>query len=307
MGARYRGPPMRRLPSTAGVEVAVHDLGGSGRSARSLLFAHATGFCAGVFSPAASVLAASFHCVGLDLRGHGYSTLPVPPGTEGIWQGFTDDVLAAVDGLRGLNGVEGLRGPNAVDDMKLDTPVGVGHSSGGAALLMAEAARPGTFSALWCFEPIVWPDPSAARGRAERMAEGAGRRRDRFPSRADAHANFAAKPPFSILAPAALRGYVDCGFADEPDGSVTLRCPRDVEAAIYLRALDDDRFGRLPDIRCPVVVACGAVTDAITPEISARLADAVPAGRLRLFDGLGHLGPLEDPEAVAKAILDDLG
>src|SRR5947208_10834682 len=153
---------MRRLPSTDGVEVAVVELAG-GSGSPPLLFAHATGFCARVFSPVAFDLAGDFHCWGLDLRGHGSTVLPEPPGTDHIWTGFADDVLAAVDGV------------------DLERPVGVGHSSGGAALLMAEATRPGTFAALWCYEPIVWPEPGRARNRAVRLAAGAARRRDRFP------------------------------------------------------------------------------------------------------------------------------
>ncbi|MGH9279158.1 MAG: alpha/beta fold hydrolase [Acidimicrobiales bacterium] len=294
---------MRRLPSTDGVEVAVYDWAGAGlrdpnavaglrdpnavAGGRPLLFAHATGMCAGVWAPLASRLAPAFGSYGLDLRGHGRSTQPAH-GTEGIWRGFTADVRAAVDGLG------------------LDRPVGVGHSSGGAALLMAEADRPGTFSALWCYEPIVWPERARAQGRAERMAEGARRRRDRFPSRQDAHENFAAKPPFSTLDPEALRGYIDGAFAEAPDGSVTLSCPRDVEADIYLRALDDDRFARLPEVACPTVVAAGGRVDAIGAGIATQLVEALPRARLRVFDDLSHFGPLEHPDRVAAAIVADI-
>lgn len=277
---------MRRLPSTDGVEVAVHDLGGAAGAA-ALVVAHATGFCAGVYRPVASRL--PWRAYGLDLRGHGPSTLPVPPGTDGIWRGFADDVLAAIDGLG------------------LVTPVvGFGHSSGGAAVLMAEAARPGTFSALWCFEPIIWPDPDEGRARAARIAAGARRRRDRFASRQEAYDNFASKPPFTSLTPEALRAYVEDGFHEEPDGTVTLRCSREVEADVYLRALDDDRFARLPQVRCPVVVAAGGHTDAITPVLAGRLAGALPQGRLRVFEDLSHFGPLEDPPAIASALVEDL-
>lgn len=278
---------MQRLSSTDGVEVAVHDLGGTG--AISLVLAHATGFCAPVYAPLVAHLGRRFRCFGLDLRGHGWSTLPVRPGTDGIWRGFADDVLATVDGF-------GLEPP----------VIGLGHSSGGAAVLMAEANRPGTFAALWCFEPIIWPDPGDGRARAARIAGGARRRRDRFPSRQEAYDNFASKPPLSALAPDALAAYVEHGFRDEPDGTVVLRCDREVEADVYLRALDDDRFGRLGTVGCPVVVAAGGRTDAITRDLAARIAGGLPNGRRRVFEALGHFGPLEDPEAVATAMLDDL-
>lgn len=285
IGARYRDELVGRLLSTDGVELSVHDLApGEGAA---LLFAHATGLCAGVWRPVAARLAPAFHAYGLDLRGHGGSTLP-GGRTEGIWRGFADDVLTTVAGLG------------------LDRPVGVGHSSGGAALLMAEAARPGTFSALWCYEPIIWSEPASARARAARMAAAARRRRAQFRSRTEAYENFAAKPPFSLLDPDALRAYVDGAFCDGPDGTVTLSCTREVEAAVYLGALEDDRFARLADVTCPVVVAVGGRTDAIGPDRGAALVGALPDGRLRVFEALSHFGPLEDPAAVAQAILADL-
>jgi pimeloyl-ACP methyl ester carboxylesterase len=275
---------MRRLPSSDGVEVAVHDLGGKGRP---LLLVHATGFCAQVFTPLAAELSQRFRCWALDLRGHGRAS--APPGLGYAWSGFGDDVLAAVAGLG------------------MDHAVAVGHSGGGAALLLAEANRPGTFERIWSYEPIVWPDPNGARSRASALAEGARRRRDRFPSREEAYANFASKPPFSTLAPEALRAYVECGFADEEDGSVSLRCRRDVEAAVYLQAVEGDRFRRLADVGCPVVVASGGRSDAIAPPVARQLVDVLPDSRLQVFPDLGHLGPLEDPSRVARAILTDLG
>ena len=210
-----------------------------------------------------------------------------PPSVTNAWSGLADDVLAAVHGL------------------SLDQPAAFGHSSGGAAVLLAEAERPGTFASLWCYEPIVWPDPDQARNRAATLAEGARRRRDRFPSKEEAYANFAAKPPFSSLAPATLRAYVEHGFEDTADGAVTLRCRPDTEAAVYLEAVVGDRFSRLKEVACPVVVAAGGRSDAITPDRAQPIVEALPDGRLAVFPRLGHFGPLEDPQAVAEVVLRD--
>ncbi|MGH9226114.1 MAG: alpha/beta fold hydrolase [Acidimicrobiales bacterium] len=284
---------MRRLRSTSGVEVAVHDLGGGGRRGADkpdLLIVHATGFCAQMYSRLAVSLGAEYRCWGLDLRGHGLSVAPA--GLDYAWEGFGEDVLAAVAGLG------------------LTAAVAVGHSSGGAAMLLAEARKPATFSALWCYEPIVWPPEvrDGARARAEALSEGARRRRARFSSSREAYLNFASKPPLSTFAPAAIRAYIDHGFAvDEADGSLVLRCRPEVEAEIYLKAAEGDRFGPLADVACPVTVACGARTDAIRPPLAERLAGAVQGpGRVRTFDRLAHFGPFEDPAVVAEAILADL-
>ncbi|MEW6155300.1 MAG: alpha/beta hydrolase [Actinomycetota bacterium] len=277
---------MQLVGSSDGVEIAVHDLGGSGD--RDLVVVHATGFCARTYGPLVDVLGARLRCWGVDLRGHGLSR--APDGLDYQWRGFADDVLAAVAAL-------GLRQPAAL-----------GHSSGGAAVLAAEAARPGTFSALWCYEPIVWPEPDKARARAAALAEGAGRRRDRFASAAEAVANFGAKPPLSGFAPEVVDAYVEHAFGPGPDGSLTLRCRPEVEAAIYLQAPEGDRFADLGRVGCPVVVACGGRSDAVGPELAARLAAAISPGpaRTRVFERLGHFGPFESPAEVATAALADL-
>ena len=267
--------------STDGVEVAVHDLGGSGPP---LLLAHAAGFCGGAYAPLAAGLASRFHCWAVDLRGHGRTVTPAE--VDFAWSGFADDVLAVVDRL-GLEGAAGF-----------------GHSSGGAALLDAEARWPGAFSALWCFEPIVWPAPPPLPPRIA-LIEGALRRRDEFASRAEAYAHYASKPPFAAFSPDALAAYVECGFADDEsgDGSVRLRCRPESEAAVYRQGLAHNGFARLGEVACEVVVALAAGSPAIGEDVARAQAAALPHGHLEVLDGLGHLGPLEDPERVAAAVL----
>lgn len=277
--------PMPRLSSTDGVTLAVHDLGGAGPP---LLMAHATGFCGRALSPLAAHLTGRFHCWTYDARGHGDTDSPA--GLDWDWSGFADDVLTVVDGL-GLSG-----GP-------LDRPVGFGHSAGGAALLDAEARRPGTFAALWCYEPIVWPEVTDELAASRRpLISGALKRRDRFPSRQEAYANFASKPPLESLDAKALRAYVDCGFGPDAEG-VRLKCPPFVEAAIYRQGLVHDGFPRLSGVRCPVTIAWGERSVAIERRVAQAQVDALPSATLVVFPELGHFGPLEGLVSVAGAIL----
>ncbi len=271
---------MPLVPSTDGVRVAVHDLGGDGPP---LVLVHATGFCGGVLGPVASALDESFHAWAVDVRGHGASV--TPEDLDFRWTGFSDDVLAVVEAL-GLEGAYGF-----------------GHSSGGAAVLDAEARRAGTFQALYVYEPIVWPSPPAP-GSRDLLVEGARRRRDTFGSRDEARANFAAKRPFSGFTPEALEAYLTCGFAEDDGGggSLRLRCRREWEATIYLQGLVHDGFSRLGSVTCPVVVASGDRREALDADVVARQAAALPHGRLETFPGLGHLGPMEDPAAVADSV-----
>ena len=91
---------------------------------------------------------------------------------------------------------------------RLDPPIaGFGHSMGGAALLLAEDRRPGTFRSLFLFEPIVLPDDFAPIG-SNYMAELARGRRSTFPSRDEALARYASRPASTaaFIAPAIITG-----------------------------------------------------------------------------------------------------
>jgi pimeloyl-ACP methyl ester carboxylesterase len=278
---------VQRIPSTDGVEIAVHDLGGDGPP---LLFAHATGLHGHCWDPVAARLD-GYHAWALDFRGHGDSSKP--PDLTYDWHGFADDVLAVVDALG------------------LEQPVGVGHSKGGAALLLAEEARPGTFAALWCFDPVVFPpDLARAEGGAGDLADdnplaaGAERRKAVFASRAEAFANYREKPPFAVTTDEALHAYVDHGFTDEPDGTVRLKCPPMVEAQVYRMGASHDAFDHLGEIGCPVTIARATTGDFGPAAFASRIADAIPDGRLADYPHLTHFGPLEAPDEMARSIAD---
>jgi len=279
------------VDSTNGVTLAVHLLAGTPQD-RPLLLAHATGFHALAWLPLARQLN-GFQVVAPDLRGHGDSTQPIDRGLE--WDGFADDILAVVDAM-------------AAAGIATTGLLAAGHSKGGAALLLAEQRRPGTFGALYCYEPVVMPSddalgtPSDSVG-GNLLAEGALRRRDQFASRAEAIANYSGKLPFSALDPEALDAYVDHGFADQDDETVRLKCRPELEAAVYRMGGTHRAFDHLGDVRCPVTIAMG-MTSAFGPAaFAARIADALPRGRLETFPDLGHFGPLEDPHRIATHIM----
>ena len=281
---------MQRVTTPDGNQVAVHDLGGTGPT---LLLAHATGFHAHVWEPVAALLAPRFHCVAFDERGHGDSE-PAPNG-DYDWHGFATDALAVIDGL-------GLAATGPI--------LAAGHSCGGALLLLAEQRRPGTFRALWTYEPVMIPAEGLSTlpvPGENPLAAGARKRRPTFASKEAAFDNYAGKPPFSILDPAALRAYVEHGLAPQPDGTVRLKCEPEDEARTYEMGMRHGAFEELPKVACPVTVVCGEVTDAFPEPIIKMVADRLPEGRTEVLAGLGHFGPLQDPAAVAASIEAALG
>jgi pimeloyl-ACP methyl ester carboxylesterase len=274
-----------RVTSTDDVTLALHDLGGGGPD---LLLCHPTGFHGLAWAPVAAALAGVAHCWALDFRGHGDSTRPASGSYD--WHGPAADVLAVIDHL----------GAASAGPMRA-----VGHSMGGAALVLAELARPGTMAGLWLYEPIIFPavEGGGVPG-SNPMAVQARRRKAIFPSREAARANYAAKPPLGRFRPDALDAYVEHGFRDVA-GGVELKCAPEVEAAVFERGGEHGAFARLGEVTCPVTVVGSG--DGAPPSWAAPLvAAALPHGRAVTMEQLTHFGPMEDPDAVAAAIAADL-
>jgi pimeloyl-ACP methyl ester carboxylesterase len=271
------------VESTDGVAVAVHDLGGA--DGPVLLLAHANGFNAAAWRPFAAALAPSHRVIAVDLRAHGVARTADDPTLE--WSRFGDDVTAVLD-----------------SGVLPDGPLhGIGHSLGGAALVMAAARRPRAFRSLWLFEPIIPPPDGFAGGSGENpMAAGAARRRPRFDSHDAAYDNYASKPPLDAFHPEALRGYVEGGFAPQPDGTVTLRCRPEWEAAIFRMTSGCPAWDVVPSIDLPVTVVVGEELPFGPAAFAPRVAETLPNGRLVRHPELSHFGPLQDPLGLADEV-----
>lgn len=270
-----------------GVEIATYDLGGDGPP---LILAHATGFHGRVWLPVAAHLWDHYHCIAFDSRGHGDSGKA--PAGDYDWNGFGRDVLAVAAAL-----APGAR------------PRAVGHSCGGAALLLAEEAQPGTFEALYCYEPVVAAfDFEAESPTGDPLAAGARRRRAVFASRAAALANYAAKAPFAGLDRAALEAYVKWGFHDRADGTVELACAPEDEARVYEQASRNHAYRDLGRVACPATLAVGGQNAHFGVDVVAAVA-ARMAGptTIEIHDDLGHFGPMEQPFEIAESILAAFG
>ncbi|WP_268957725.1 alpha/beta fold hydrolase [Saccharothrix sp. 6-C] len=250
----------------------------SGGPIWTALFCHAAGFTGRVWRTAVEHLRTPVRAAALDLSGHGAAP---PPAEDADWGVFADDVLGAARALGA--------GPL----------IGVGHSLGATALLLAQARAPGTFDLLVCFEPILATRHDPA------FAEAAARRRAVFPSRADALARWSARPPLSRLAPAVLADYVDSGLVEDPAGGVRLRCAPEVEAQLFRTAVSCPWREALPAVRCPTVFLRGSESVVVTGDSLAEACAGLPSGRSVDVPGLDHLGPLVRPDVFAD-VLDGL-
>lgn len=243
-----------------------------------LVLVHANGFCKEVWRPVIEDAGSPGH-VSIDQPGHGRSGAPDPPFD---WWDFGRNVLIVLDHL-GITGV-----------------TGVGHSSGAAALAMAEILRPGSFERLVLVEPIVFPGPFA-RSDGHPLVHGALRRRAVFDSKDAARDSYRDRGPFRGWDDRALEAYLEHGFEQRTDGWA-LRCSPEVEAEVYRTSTVHGAWDRLPEIECPVDLVAGEHSDTHFEEFARRQAGRFRAAAVHMIPGAGHFVPMTHPTALAAIV-----
>jgi pimeloyl-ACP methyl ester carboxylesterase len=255
---------------------------------------HPNGFCAGLFDPVARRLAAggAFHPVGVDLRGHGDTDKPEPPGPY-RYPAMAGDVAAVADACG------------------FDTVDVVGNSLGGGVAVHLDKPQPGRARRLLLCEPIVLPiEPGQGPvSTAQPMAAAALRRKVVWPSREAMIHSYGSRPPMDRLAPEALAAYVEWGTHERDDGQVELACPPPIEAAIFAGgpALEgvNAGFEHLPHLTASVAVLCGDRTT--VPRDRMEAAAAAAGVELEVVDDGGHFFLSEDSARGVALIESHLG
>ncbi|DBA82165.1 TPA: hypothetical protein ACH3X1_007152 [Trebouxia sp. C0004] len=172
--------------------------------------------------------------------------------------------------------------------------------------------RPGTFAAIYAFEPVLLPvEVDSRTGKHssegyEALAALARRRKSHFNSKQEAAKRFRSKPPFSAFHKECFEQYVAHGLSEQADGTCVLAISPESEARWYLDAGStamgsghDDP----PNVHCPIIVGVGANAEGPLDYLNTegiKQAPRFPKGRSDCFEGLAHLGPLEEPVRVAS-------
>lgn len=277
--------PAERRTAVGEVEIAAYEWGHPHADQPSILFAHATGFHAHIWSQVIARLP-DFHCIALDFRGHGRSGKPAPPYE---WRYFADDVIGVA------------RAFGLVD------AVGVGHSLGGHAITLAAARQPELFAALLLIDPVIMPREHYV-GVVE-FEHFTARRRSEWASPDEMYARFSERPPFSGFQPEVLRDYVDYGLIPNPDGAgYMLACAPAYEAATYNYGSAANIYPEIATVKIPVtILRAGGQVDATVsnfagsptaPDLAAQFPNAVDVP----LPQYSHFIPMEAPEMVAEYV-----
>lgn len=244
-------------------------------------FVHAVGFTGQTLQPLADHVSGRTYTI--DVVGHG--TAQVSEDYDFSWRAAGEHLIADVE--RRADGSSHR--------------IGFGHSGGGTALLWAEVLAPGTFDALFLYEPPVrGVVPLRPQPEEPTFADTVARRRNSFASRGDFETYLRQRKPFQQFSEAALAAYVASGLTPV-DGRFALACSPELEAKMY-RDHDETLADLLAEIGTEVVIARGEHTFERFTTLCAALEGRIPRSRAVTVPGLTHYGPLEDPALVAQVM-----
>src|SRR5215208_7050897 len=109
---------------------------------------------------------------------------------------------------------------------------------------------------------------------------------------------------FRLWDEAVLRAYVEHGTAERADGTVELRGPRHVEAALYEAMFDAGPWQGLSRPDLPLLAVFGERSGRVGEgrDPAARMRPMFPRVETRVLPGATHFGPMEQPAAFAAIV-----
>lgn len=270
------------------------DFGGDGPI---LHFSHPNAYTPRTFRQFLTPLTKHFHVIAahhrpLWYRAPGYTGDDRPEAfIESDWDAMGDDLL------------------RFFDEQNLDRVIGVGHSLGAVATMLAARKAPHRFPAIVLIEPVFLPpaildyardNPKLAEERP--VFQSAMRRRDRWPNRQDAFDHLRPKAVFDRWSDAALWDFVNTGLDDDPaTGEVVLSFPKTWESRFYTR-LPLNVWEALREVDVPILAIRAAESDTLFPEAWAYWQTIQPATTFVEVDQTGHMLTMEAPGDVAAIV-----
>lgn len=268
------------------------DWGGSGPPAH---FSHATGLCAGTYTPLAEILGRDLNLFGMDDRGHGRTRAAADPGKLHNWDIFADDLERFIEHLG-------------------KPVVAMGHSRGGVASLLLAVKRPDLVRALILIDPTIipfswgwWWSLSKKIGQAKRIpiAATAARRKNGWPSQEAVLDSYRKKAVFQSWTDGFLEAYIADGTQATAHGQVELCCNPAWESRCFATC-PHDIWKLVPQLSIPTLVLYGNNSDTFLTSAVKRFEAKMPHAKLVGFENTGHFVPMEQPQETRKAIVDFL-
>ena len=265
------------------------DWGGGGPIAH---FAHATGLCAGVYTPLAERLRSHLKVYGLDDRGHGKTKAPANPRSLKNWNVFVSDLEHFFESF--------------------NRPViAMGHSRGATVSLLLAVKRPDLVQALVLVDPTILPYSwtwgwavAKTLGLSKRIpiAATAAKRKNGWTDRQQILDSYKKKAVFRTWTDGFLEAYVNDGTEDNGNGTIKLCCLPAWESRCFA-VCPHDVWRFIPRLKQPVLVLYGAESDTFLASAAKRFNVQASHAQMQCLEATSHFVPMERPDETNRAII----
>ena len=294
-----------RMISVSGHEVPLAIWGELNNQNLPIHFAQGNSFVAGVYRQMCEILAQQYTVYATQHRAVWPSTRLKPPPLGFKWSDAANDLIASLDVLLMERKRQGFPKQKFI---------GVGHSLGGIMTLLAAQRRPDLFAKIVLIEPVLFPTrsllaidliPMAWRYRYLPMAKRTLNRRDVWPSRQEFIDYHMSKPAFHDIPLSVMRDYAEYGLREREMGKgFELTFPKAWEAHIF-RSISG-AWHAVRRLQVPCVAIRGANSHWIPEEAWQKWQRLRPDCPLVLMPEVGHLAPLQRPQAMSQLVLEQL-
>ncbi|PNV74503.1 alpha/beta fold hydrolase [Leptospira inadai] len=245
------------------------------KEAPPILIAHANGYSAACYSYYIERLSKKFRVLALDFCGHGESE---PSLDWKSWFFFRDQILALIE-------VENLK-----------NTVGIGHSLGGASLLLSSYHSPSRFRKIIAMDPVILNLPFILYAWifGNPLSKGALARRREFASLDLIRKAYRRTAAFSKWNSEIFEDYLKSCFRQE-NGKIYLRCPPEVEAKIF-NSVNFFSLYQYGKIRIPTHITIPEKYEVCTPKAAKRIVNGNSESSLEIWKDTTHFFPFEEPE-----------
>lgn len=259
-----------------------------GNAGEPMHFYSANGFAAGVYTPFLTLLSQKYRLSALEMRAVWPDT-GLPPRTKG-WRIYADDLIGYLDS-------------------QYDEPViGLGHSMGATATVLAADKRPDLFKALVLIEPAMVSRPIASLARLlpksvmnhTRLAKSTLSKPDRWPTRKEYETYIRKFKGYRRFDDAAFSAMADHGVIRTADGDYTLAFPKLWEAHNY--TCPPNVFALIQRIKLPCVAIRANPSLFFTASWWEEWQTCSPDTIFKEDLNYGHLMPLENPRVCFELV-----